>query len=131
MRGIPKPLPRALTKGIKRREAEAALEAAYADVDLRDGPFCRVTGRYTTPGAPDARVRREHDHIRPRSTHPDLVDDPKNIIVVCAEVHQLLHAGAIHIEGLDASKQLFFHWNRDFVKPGQEPFRLKGKRDAA
>jgi len=41
---FPKPTPRAIEKGQKRRKAEQALEQAYADVDLRDGGICRVTG---------------------------------------------------------------------------------------
>lgn len=124
---LQKPI-RALVKGQKRREANAALEQAYADVDLRDGPWSRISGRYTQPGHVDPRVRREHDHIKPRSTHPELIAEPRNIFVCTAEEHQLIHAGALEIEGEDAIKPLFFHWNRAIVAPGKEPFVIKARR---
>lgn len=125
---LAKPLPRALAKGQKRREAATALEQAYADVDLRDGPWSRITGRYTQSGAVDPRVRREHDHIKPRSTHPELIAQPRNIFVCTAEEHQLIHAGALEVEGEDATKPLFFHWNRAMVPAGKEPFMIKARR---
>lgn len=125
---LAKPI-RALGKSQKRREATAALEDAYAEVDLRDGPQSRVTGRWTVPGAVDPRVRREHDHIKPRSTHPELIAEPSNIFVCTAEEHQLIHAGALEVEGEDASKALFFHWNRKLVPAGKEPFVIKAKRE--
>lgn len=125
---LSKGAPRALKKAQTRREESAALDEAYADVDLRDGPHSRISGRYTSPGAIDPRVRREHDHIKPRSTHPELIADPKNIFVCTAEEHQLIHAGALEIEGTDASKELRFHWNRTLVKPGKEPFEIKQHR---
>lgn len=129
--GLPlaKGTPRSLAKGQKRREANAALDAAYAEVDLRDGPQSRITGRWTVPGAVDPRARREHDHIKPRSTHPELIADPRNIFVCTAEEHQLIHAGAIEIEGDDAGSLLIFHWNRKLVPPGKEPFVILGKRN--
>lgn len=125
---FPKGLPRALTKRQKRAEDDAALGQAYRDVDLRDGPWCRATGRYTWPGAPDPRVRREHDHLLPRSTHPELVAEPSNIYVVAAEIHQLIHAGLIHVEGEDASQTLIFHWDKARIPDGKEPFRLIRRR---
>lgn len=125
-----KPQPRALTKGQKRREANAAIDAAYADVDLRDGPYSRVSGRYTQPGAVDPRVRREHHHIRPRGTHPELIAEPRNIFVCTAEEHQLIHAGALVVEGTDASRVLRFHWNREMVPRGKEPFEIKSRRQS-
>jgi hypothetical protein len=125
---VPKPAPRAITKGRRRAEANAALDAAYVEVDLRDGPCSRISGRYTVAGAVDPRVRREHDHIKPRSTHPELIAEPTNIFICTAEEHQLIHAGALEIEGEDASKPLFFHWNRRMVAPGKEPFRITARR---
>lgn len=124
----PKGLPKVYRRSKKRNALKADLAKAYAEVDLLDGPHCRATGRYTTPGAVDPRVRREHDHLFPRSTHPELVTAITNIYVVCAEVHQLIHAGAIHVEGTDARRQLFFHWNRAMVPEGEEPFLLKNRR---
>lgn len=128
--GLGKGIPRAIRKAKARREDSAALDAAYADVDLRDGPQSRISGRWTVSGAVDPRVRREHDHIRPRSTHPELIADPCNIFVCTAEEHQLIHAGALEVEGVDASKELRFHWNRSMVAPGKEPFEIKQHRKA-
>jgi len=125
---LAKPLPRALKKAQDRREANAALDQAYADVDLRDGPYSRISGRYTSSGAVDPRVRREHHHIRPRSTHPELTADPRNIFVCTAEEHQLIHAGAIEVEGVNAAKELRFHWNRAMVARGKEPFEIRQHR---
>ena len=127
----PKPLPGAITKGRKRATARAALDKAYEAVDLRDGPQSRITGRWTVSGAVDPRVRREHDHIKPRSTHPELIAEPSNIFVCTAEEHALIHAGALEIEGEDARKPLFFHWNRRLVKSGDEPFVIMPKREVA
>lgn len=127
----PKPLPNALLKGRRRAMAKAALDAAYEDVDRRDGPQSRVTGRWTVSGDVDPRVRREHDHIKPRSTHPELIAEPDNIFVCTAEEHQLIHAGALEVEGTNARKPLFFHWNRRIVAPGKEPFVILAKRERA
>lgn len=124
----PKPEPRAITAREKRLEDEAALDAAYAEVDLRDGPYCRVTGRYTQAGAIDPRVRREHHHLEPRSLKPERIYDPTNIVVVCAEAHQLFKAQWLENEGVNATKPVFFHWNRAFCKPGKEPFVIKARR---
>ena len=125
---LAKPAPRALTKAKQRRETNADLEQAYADVDLRDGPQSRISGRWTVSGAVDPRQRREHDHIRPRSTHPELVADQRNIFVCTAEEHQLIHAGAIEVEGTNANKELRFHWNRKIVPAGKEPLVIKQHR---
>jgi len=125
---LQKPQPRALTKGRKRAQEAADLEAAYADVDLRDGPTSRISGRYTQAGAIDPRVRREHHHIRPRSTHPSLAADASNIFVCSSEEHQLIHAGALIVEGVDACKELRFHWNYEICERGKEPFRIKSRR---
>jgi hypothetical protein len=131
LNALQKPLPRALAKAKQRRAANADLVQAYADVDLRDGPQSRISGRWTVAGAVDPRQRREHDHIRPRSTHPELVADPRNIFVCTAEEHQLIHAGAIEVEGTNANKELRFHWNRKLVPAGKEPFEIKQHRRKA
>jgi hypothetical protein len=48
----------------RRKSDEQALLDAYAEVDLRDGSICWVTGRFTKAGDPDARRRREHHHLK-------------------------------------------------------------------
>ena len=69
-------VPSVLTKATKRRAEEQAERDAYRTVDERDGPMSRISGRPTTPGAVDPRMRREHHHIKPRSTHPELKYEP-------------------------------------------------------
>ena len=119
--------PRAVTKHKRRKLASKALEDAYADVDARDAGYCWVTGRYTQSGAVDARVRREHHHLKGRRVRPEWVTKPARIITVCAEAHALITQGWIVVEGCDARKALFFHWRAD-VKPEQRPFVIKGRR---
>lgn len=123
---FPKPDPLVYTKGRKRAAATAALEAAYEDVDLRDGPYCRVTGRYTQSGHVDARIRREHHHLATRSTAPDLVTDARNIVVICYEAHKLFKAGWLVSEGEDATNDVKFHWTK--LAPAVKPFRIVSKR---
>ena len=127
----PKGLPSVLTKHAKRKAASQALEDAYADVDARDAGYCWVTGRYTQPGAVDQRRRREHHHLKGRNVKPEWVTQPDRIITVAADVHALITAEAITVEGCDARKPIFFHWNQRIVKPGREPFRINTKRPEA
>lgn len=124
----PKPEPRSVSKGRRRREASVALTEAYADVDARDAGYCWVTGRYTSSGAVDGRVRREHHHLKGRNVRPEWVTVPDRIITVCAEAHQLITAGWIVVEGVDARKAILFHWRED-LRPDQKPFRIKEKRE--
>lgn len=121
----PKPI-RGVDQTSRRRANKAALDAAYAEVDLRDGPYCRVTGRYTQPGAVDARVRREHHHLAERSTSPELKYDPRNIVVICAEAHRLFKAGWLVSEGDDATGTVRFHWTS--LAPAVKPFHIKSRR---
>lgn len=119
--------PRAVEKAQKRAADEKALAEAYADVDIRDGGRCWVTGRYTSPGAVDRRVRREHHHLKGRNVKPEWVTKPERMITVCAEAHQLITDGWIEVEGADARKPICFHW-REGLKATQKPFRIKGRR---
>lgn len=116
----------------ERKAAEnAALEAAYEEVNQRDGNICRVTGRFLQPNAVMAEVRREHHHLVPRSIAPERVADPKNIILVCAEAHHLITGGFIEVEGKDATKPVFCHWNETAMRGRVRPFRIIGKRSVA
>lgn len=124
---LSKGAPRVSTRHQKRKQAKDALEAAYSEVDLRDGGYCQVTGRYTQSGAPDARVRREHHHLKPRSTAPEAKENPSNIVTVCAEAHQLITNGWIVVEGTDARRAVRFHWRSD-IKASQKPFQIKSRR---
>lgn len=53
-------------------------------------------------------MRLERHHLKTRGSHPELKYDPRNIVTLCAEVHQLVTAGWIDIEGTDADKRLIF-----------------------
>jgi len=78
-----------------------------------------------------AEQRREHHHLQPRSIAPDRIADPKNIILVCAEAHQLITGGFIEVEGKDATKPVFFHWNEKAMRGLVRPFLIRGKRSVA
>jgi hypothetical protein len=122
---------RLLEKKARKATEAQALADAYEIVNARDGNQCRVTGRFLQAGAVMAEVRREHHHLQPRSIAPDRVADARNIILVCAEAHQLITGGFIEIEGKDATKPLFAHWNEQAMKGRVKPFRIVGKRTAA
>ena len=55
----------------------------------------------------------------------------KNLILVCAEAHQLITGGFLEVEGRDATKAVFIHWNEKAMKGKPKPFRIVGKRTAA
>lgn len=122
-----KPAPRVAVKARKRKDAAAALAEAYEIVDRRDGPECRVTGRWTLPGSVDPRVRREHHHLTPRSLAKKEIANPKNIVVVCAEAHDLFKAGWLVSEGHDADKVVRFHWTA-LAPKDLRPFEIKSRR---
>jgi len=127
---FPKGTPRAVTKHRKRVEADAELQQAYADVDVRDAGYCWITGRYTVPGAVDPRQRREHHHLKGRNVKPEWVTKPERIITVCAEAHSLITQGWIVVEGTDARKPIFFHYAAH-VKPSMRPFVIRSRRGGA
>lgn len=130
---FPKPAKgsRLLERKARKAEEAQALADAYEIVNQRDGNQCRVTGRFLQPGAVMAEVRREHHHLRERSLAKDRIADPNNIILVCAEAHLLITGGFLDVEGDDARKPIFFHWNEKAMKGRVRPFRIVGKRTAA
>jgi hypothetical protein len=84
----------------KRRRDQlkaAVIESCYRAVDLRDRSVCRVTGRYVVPGASDPSQRREHHHLVPRSRGGE--HQTANVVTISAAVHQLIHAGKVHLSG--------------------------------
>lgn len=133
MPASPKPAKgsRLLERKARKAEAEQALADAYEIVNQRDGNQCRVTGRFLQAGAVMAEVRREHHHLRERSLAKELVADPRNIILVCAEAHFLITGGFLEVEGDDATKPVFFHWNPVAMRGRVKPFAIKSKRTAA
>lgn len=120
-----------LDRKARKAAEDAELAAAYEIVNARDGNICRVTGRFLSPTSVMAETRREHHHLRPRSVAPDRVCDPKNIILVCAEAHEYITGGLIEVEGRDATKAVFIHWNEKAMKGRIKPFRIVGRRTAA
>jgi hypothetical protein len=122
---------RLLEKKARKASEEQALADAYEIVNVRDGNQCRVTGRFLQAGAVMAEVRREHHHLQPRSIAPELVTEPKNIILVCAEAHQLITGGFLEVEGKDATKRVCFHWREDMMRGRVRPFRIVSRRTAA
>lgn len=120
-----------LARHERKVEAEAALDAAYEEVNQRDGNMCRVTGRFLKADAVMAETRREHHHLEPRSLAPHRITDPTNIILVCKEAHDYITGGLLEVEGIDATKPVFFHWNEQAMRGRVRPFRIVGKRSAA
>jgi hypothetical protein len=112
---------RVVERGLKKAEKATALEKCYAKVDLRDESVCAVTGLKLTPHARDAKLRREHHHLRGR------VGDNRHsvhaVITVSAYVHELITRHVLLVFGTDANKPLKFGWNRALVKT--PPFRLR------
>jgi hypothetical protein len=119
-----------LARAERRAAEEKALADAYDVVNVRDGNQCRVTGRFLQAGAVDGRVRREHHHLVPRSLAPERVADPNNILLVCAEAHELITGRFIEVEGTDASRPVFFHWNEELMRGRVKPFRIVSKRSS-
>ena len=117
-----------LEKGWKQVEFEAQLAKAYAFVDQRDENRSRVTGIELVADTADQKRRREHNRLGERSTHPDKITDPANIFLCSTFEHKYLTSHDLLIEGTDANGRLIFHWNRNTIKPGKEPFRLLSKR---
>lgn len=120
-----------LDRKARKAEDDQALADAYELVNARDGNQCRVTGRFLSAGAVMAEQRREHHHLQPRSIAPDRIADERNIILVCAEAHQYITGGFLEVEGKDATKPLFVHWNEAAMKGRVKPFRIVGKRTVA
>ena len=65
-------------RAAKRRKLLAAYKAACQVVDARDGGRCVNC----------CALGREHHHLKPRSTHPELYADPDNIVTLCGACHQ-------------------------------------------
>jgi hypothetical protein len=121
-------VPAVLAKATRRTDEAKAQRDVYAEVDARDGKKCKATGRPLFAGAIDPRMRLERHHIKKRSTDKALRYVASNIVTLAGDVHQLVEAKALLIEGTNANKRLVFHWNREMVPVGKEPFKLLSKR---
>lgn len=123
----PKPIRGMHTFTRRKTKAQRLLEA-YEVVNRRDGNLSRVSGCYLLPTSADNRQRREHHHLKGRNVRPDWRCAPERIILCSAFEHGLLEHDAILYEGDDARERIVFFWNREKVKPGEEPIRLLSKR---
>ncbi len=85
----------------RRKAEELAEEKSIAQqVDERDGCVCRYTGVFLTSGASDPHKRKEQHHMKPRSTSDRAESETTaNRITISAFVHQLIHAGKLHLSG--------------------------------
>lgn len=120
-------VPLAVQRELRKKAETDALLAAYAEVDKRDGSICWVTGTKTEPGAPSAKVRREHHHLRGRNVKPEWVNDPHRIITVTRLAHRLITKGWIAVEGDDARKAIRFHWT-ELAPVAMRTIRIKSRR---
>lgn len=118
-----------LDRRARRADEDSRLQKAYDEVDGRHGPICAVTGMFFRFDSPDPRFIRHHHHLKGRRVRPDWKYDPKRIIPVTAEAHDLIEGGFIVVEGEDATQPMFFHWNEDRMRGRVRPFRLLGKRN--
>jgi hypothetical protein len=84
-------------KDRRAKERQAEIDACYAAVDVRDLSICRVTGVHLTAGASDPHKRKERHHMVRRSRGGE--NETSNVITVSAAIHQLDHAGKIHLSG--------------------------------
>lgn len=122
-----------LERRARRATDETKLQKAYADADHRQGPFCTVTGVRFRFDSPDPRFTRHHHHLKGRRVRPDWKYKAERIIPVTHEVHDLIEGGFIDVEGDDARKPLFFHWNEEMLRlhKRKKPFALKSRRTVA
>lgn len=124
---FPKGAPLKVGRAIRKAKRQGAMQKAYRLVDVRDGSKCWVTRLLLSPGATDPRARREHHHLQPRSTHPERIADPTNIITVSGLAHTLIEAGMIVVEGTTTEKPIRFHWRADVTKE-QRVLVIKSRR---
>lgn len=129
---VPVPKPAKGSRLIERKAKKLAnaqkLADAYAEVDKRDQSICWVTGKFLTPGAVSPEDRREHHHLKGRRVRPEWVYRPERIITVSALAHALIEGAFIDVEGDDARKPVFFHWNAAAMKGQPKPLVIVGKR---
>lgn len=81
--------------GARSKARAAALRACYDEVDFRSQGHCeaRVAGVCVGGGV-------DHHHVGPRSTWPELVCDPRNVLVVCRPCHDWIGGNPADAEKL-------------------------------
>lgn len=88
---IPKPEPRCVTKRWREKRDAHDERACREIVRKRDHGKCRI------PGCIDRATELHHIEYRSRARGRRF--DPRNIVSLCADHHDLRHAGVIHISG--------------------------------
>lgn len=74
--------PTAKRRAAKRRKLMAEYAEACRVVDQRAEGLCEWCGSGSW---------LDHHHVKPRSTHPDLIADPNNIRLLCRSCHMRAH----------------------------------------
>ena len=112
-----KPGPTARARKAKRRAIQDAIRECYRLVDLRDRGRSWVSLKPTMEGVSSDQLRRERHHLDRRSTHPERVADPFNVITVTAaeaehlDAHRLIPVDLTGCETHDTRLIAGFAWN--------------------
>ena len=94
-----KPKSSKLERAAKRRRTAHLAAMLRAQVRARDSHRCRSCRRPVTPGHVLAEYRAEVAHIVPRSREPSRINDPENMLTMCAECHAKIHSGELVFVG--------------------------------
>lgn len=73
-------------RGARSKRLKPALDAAYAEVDKRDGGRCQF--HLAAPGHQCRTTELHHDHLFNRNVRPDLREVSWNIVLLCAPAHR-------------------------------------------
>jgi hypothetical protein len=113
----------------RKKTKKDKLEAAYEEVDKRDGLKCWVTGKSLQRSGVGPELLLTRHHLDERSTSPERRHDVTNIISVSLQAHRLITHGWLIVEGTDASKKhsIRFHWKAD-LDPKKRPFVIRSRR---
>lgn len=105
--GIPKPEPRCVTKKRRDKQDAKSERAAREIVRSRDKGRCRI---------PNCHERSVHlHHLVYRSKSRGRRWDPANLVSLCVDHHQLVHAGEIQIAG-NADEEIVVTGNTDRLR---------------
>lgn len=126
-KGVPASVEREERKDAYQKE----LEAAYAQVNLKDRYRCWVTGSLLVKASADPWRVLTHHHLEERSANKQRRTDPSNIITLSLAVHRLVTRHALQLLTERGEKALtrrdlkWADWNRTIVPEGREPFILR------
>lgn len=86
----PKPITRLANKLSKNAAFDRGWERTKAIVNRRDEMRCRVCGCRTLITLELTARRAEHHHLVRRAKAPELLTDPRNVLLVCCACHEKL-----------------------------------------